>query len=132
MTWEEIVKGELGKPFLWNGRGDDAYDCWGLVMRVYRLLGRPGLVSWSWADEGKGAVAEVLEGEFGSPQWHRTDSPVPGDVATLSGNGRPHHVGVVTPFGILHTTKRHGAVVAKESALKAVGYKMIEYYSWVA
>jgi cell wall-associated NlpC family hydrolase len=29
----------LNKPYKLNGRGPDSYDCWGLVMEVYRRLG---------------------------------------------------------------------------------------------
>jgi len=36
----ELFKGLLGKPFQWDGRGPDGYDCLGLCMEVYRRLGR--------------------------------------------------------------------------------------------
>jgi hypothetical protein len=29
----------LNKPYLRNGRGPDNYDCWGLVMEMYRRMG---------------------------------------------------------------------------------------------
>lgn len=131
-NWGEIVNGELGKPFVWNGRADDAYDCWGLVLRVYRLLGWPNPGDWMAGDEGVACVARIMEREFRGSDWVRVEHPVPGDIAALSTHEKLHHVGVVTPFGIMHTNRRHGVVVAKEAALRAVGYRHVEYFRWAA
>lgn len=133
-NWGEIVNGELGKPFVWGGRSDDAYDCWGLVLRVYRLLGWPNPGDWTSPEDGAAVtacVARVMEREFHGCDWVRVEHPRPGDVAALSTHTKLHHVGVVTPFGVLHTNRRHGVVVAKEAVLKAIGYRTVEYYRWV-
>lgn len=130
-NWGEIVNGELGKPFVWNGRTDAAYDCWGLVLRVYRLLGRPSPGDWTAPDEGVSCVTRIMEREFRGSDWIKVEHPLPGDVAAMSSHEKFHHVGVVTPFGIMHTNRRHGVVVAKEAVLKALGYRTVEYYRWV-
>ena len=133
-NWGEIVNGEIGKPFVWGGRSDDAYDCWGLVLRVYRLLGWPHPGDWASPDEAArtACVADIMEREFRGSDWVRVEHPSPGDVAALSTRTKLHHVGVVTPFGIMHTNRRHGVVVASEATLKALGYKTVEYYRWAA
>lgn len=131
-NWGEIVNGELGKPFKWGGRGSDAYDCWGLVLRVYELLGRQVPRSLTWTSNTPDGVMDELVAELTSSHWERTTTPQPGDIlATGLGLG-VHHVGVVTPFGILHTVKKHGVVVASEPVMRKLGYQHFEYYKWAA
>ena len=129
-NWGEIVNGELGKPFEWGGRGSDAYDCWGLVLRVYELLGWPNPGDWVTPDEGTSCVIRIMEREFRGQDWIKVTHPEPGDVAAMSTHEKLHHVGIVTPFGIMHTNRKHGVVIAKEAVLKALGYRTVEYYRW--
>ena len=131
-NWGEIVNGELGKPFKWGGRGSDAYDCWGLVIRVYELLGRHVPRSLTWTSSSTEAITESHLEALAVSSWERTESPGPGDVVSIGSRLPSHHVGVVTPFGILHTVKKHGVVVTSEAALRSLGYQHIEYYKWVA
>lgn len=131
-NWGEIVNGELGKPFEWGGRGADAYDCWGLVIRVYELLGRPVPRSLTWTSRTPdGVMQEVLE-ELKTTHWEKTLTPAPGDVLALRVGQQVQHVGVVTPFGILHTVRKHGVVVTSEPILRTLGYQHFEYYKWAA
>ena len=134
ITWEALVSGELGKPFQWGGRGEDSYDCWGLILRAYALLGKPAPPSWSPEEEGEAAsrecAAQFLGAEMAGPHWVPTQDPQPGDVVAMGSGGRVHHVGLVTPFGVMHTTRRHGVVIAKPVVLKAAGYTTLEHYRW--
>lgn len=129
-NWGEIVNGELGKPFQWGGRGEDAYDCWGLVIRVYGLLGRPVPRSLTWTSESPEGVMDEMVSELKTRSWEKTENPVPGDILATGLGHRVHHVGVVTPFGILHTVKKHGVVVTSEAVLRSLGYQHFEYYRW--
>jgi hypothetical protein len=73
----------------------------------------------------------MMEGQIATPAWRRLETPEPGAVVALSTHRRIHHVGVCTPFGVLHATKGFGARVESEAILKATGYRRIEYYQWV-
>jgi cell wall-associated NlpC family hydrolase len=74
----------IGTPFEYGGRGPDKYDCWGLVMHLYRSekgIGIPDYISpsdasriaalmigdlhlWEQIEEAKGAVVLFRASEF--------------------------------------------------------------------
>lgn len=118
----------LGIPFEWGGRGPDTYDCWGLVEEALRRLGRTLPVTYMELDQAS-ASARMVD-EVASGRWERAQVPDVGDVAVLSTNRVIHHVGLLLPDGVLHTTERRGAVIQRELLLRAVGYQRVEYYRW--
>lgn len=126
--WPDIVNRLVGTPFLWAGREPGGLDCWGVVREACRLAGKPDLPNWlvDTPDEAAPAMTAVAADHF-----ERTESPTPGDVVALSAGSHIHHVGVLTPFGVLHTTRKLGCCVMDESTLRRFGYNRIEYYRWV-
>lgn len=127
--WIRIINHLVGTPFEWGARGPVAYDCWGLVVEVMRLAGRP--VPGDWTTEDAVSASKIMEGQIASPLWVRThDTPEPLDVVAMSTHRLIHHVGVATPFGILTTTRELGAVHEIESKLRQQGYRRLEYYRW--
>jgi cell wall-associated NlpC family hydrolase len=77
------ARGQLGKPYLWGGRGPDAFDCSGLAMRAY-------------------ASAGITIPRTSQEQWAsgpRVSSPRPGDLVFFAGTdgtpSSPGHVGIV-------------------------------------
>ena len=52
-------------------------------------------------------------------------------MLALSSHRRIHHVGIVTPFGVLHAVPAHGAIIQSVAQLRAAGYQRIEGYRWV-
>lgn len=132
ISWDDIISAELGKRFQFNGRSEDAYDCWGLVLRVYRALDRPFPGDWTADMEGPRTAIKIISREVSGGDWQRVEHPEFGDIAGLSTHARIHHVGVVTPLGILHTTEKHGVVVASPAKLRAIGYKILGYFRWAA
>jgi cell wall-associated NlpC family hydrolase len=130
MDWPTALQQVLGKPFQWGARGPAAYDCWGLVLAARRLLDLPVPEGIDTPDEGLHglAIAEQIE----SGNWVKVLSPQPGDVAAfgMSVVQAPAHVGLVTPFGILHTTKSSKSCIQQVAALKAQGWRRMEFYRW--
>lgn len=137
MGWEPLVKSLIGKPFLWNGRGPEAFDCWGLVEHVLDQRGIPhpcirlSVLAESYA-EATIESSRYMQQHVSDARWQRTDDLEVGAVLALSSHRRIHHVGIVTPFGVLHTTPAHGAILQSVAQLKASGYQRIEGYRWVA
>jgi cell wall-associated NlpC family hydrolase len=133
--WAVVVNRLVGKPFKWSGRGPDAFDCWGLVIEARRSLGLPVGIDWeTWVAEGETPrieSSEMMEVQTRSPTWEVTHTPEPGDIVALSSRHAIHHVGVLTPFGILNSVRGLGATLASPARLKTMGYTRIEYFKWV-
>jgi len=129
MTWEETVRKLVGAPFVWGGRGPDGYDCWGLVRRATEMLGLP--MPPDYTTETPACAVRTISAELHPPAWIKQETGSPGDIVMMSTNRRIHHTGLVTPYGILHTTRGLGAVIMSESGLRAACYQRIEYYRWV-
>lgn len=128
-TWEVVVRGLVGTPFRWKGGGAGGLDCWQLVQEATRRLGLPVPPDYDY--QVISDVEGVIQAEKEAPQWVRQDSPQPGDVVGLSSRERLHHIGILTPYGILHTTRKLGACIMPEASLRSSGYQRIEYYRWV-
>jgi cell wall-associated NlpC family hydrolase len=128
-TWEQVVRGLVGKPFQWQGRGPDGYDCWGLVREALQRLGK--VTPPDFVTETKECATRTLQANLRGHHAVRQETPEPGDVAMLSTRETIHHTGLLTPFGILHTTLELGCCIMSEATLRARGYQRIEYYRWV-
>ena len=88
------VLGEFGKPYIWDAKGPDSYDCSGLVTASLRNVGGPDWRSSHWTGRLWSDLAEVHELEL-----------KPGHLAFyLSGIAAPDHlvdhVEVVLPYGL--------------------------------
>lgn len=134
--WETILSGLIGKPFVINARGPEAYDCWGIVTHVLKELGIEIPMDWCAPDDPSkkeeywAYTMTEIEKQTHENSWTRTDTPVYGNVVAMSRNRIMSHVGILTPFGILHATEKFGVVLSTEKELRDVGYRRIEYYSW--
>jgi cell wall-associated NlpC family hydrolase len=130
VRWLPVVEGLVGKPFQWGARGPDAYDCWGLVTAALQGVGLPVPPDLMKAEDGVKDTTRTLESEIATPLWVRQGTPQPGDVVALSTHRLIHHLGLWTPWGVLHTLERCGAVVNQLTQLRMMGYSRIEFYRW--
>ena len=138
-AWRGLLRfyaqgGLLGAPFAVAGRGPDAWDCWGLCLEALTRLGRP--VPTDLAETA--ARLYQAQGQFfpstavwtqdsyhpadQAQGWHLPAEPRPGDLMALSRNQRLHHVGLITPYGVLHAAIKTGSILQSYSALRASGY----------
>jgi cell wall-associated NlpC family hydrolase len=135
--WIDLINYLVGKPFSWNSRGPDSYDCWGLVLEVRRAIGLPVPHEWStWMTEIAECSVEasaMMEEQLALPlgPWLRVNVPEPGDIVAMSSHKKIHHVGVCTPYGVLNTTRQLGTTLCSFERLRDMGYKRIEFYRWV-
>ena len=115
----------VGKVFKYNGRGPEIYDCWGLVMEIYRRSGieLPDYNSPSaWKD-----IADLMSREL--IRWQQIEEK-PGAVIGLRTNERMHHVGICLPFGkFIHASESKG-MVAIES-IRFWERNIVGYYGFV-
>lgn len=83
----DYVLSQLEKPALWGAKGDDAFDCSGLVTCGIREAGGPDLRLTHNADKLAHETRPLLAEE----------RPIPGDLIFFDGdsNGIAEHVGIV-------------------------------------
>lgn len=133
--WKSIVQpvsqgGLLGAKFVWGGRGPNEFDCWGLVIEIYRRMGIELLDQWQDQVENHLEISKIYEAYSKSPLWLKNDSLLIGSVIALSTHFKIHHIGVLTPWGVMHTTKGIGAIIQDEIALKRSRYKILGSYTY--
>lgn len=98
----------IGKPFVRGGRGPDEYDCYGLVIEIYRRMGKqlPDFVSPGNLE----AVEEIVDRE--SRNWRRVPFETVGAVLSMRINGLRSHVGIILPHSrVLHASENVGVAI---------------------
>lgn len=102
LTW---LQGELGKPYLFNSDGPDAYDCSGLVVAAFRQIGI-SLPHQSLLQSQKGT----------SVDWRAVDVQA-GDLIFYVGSGKTYisHVGIAISSTQWIQSARTGDVVKVSS-----------------
>ena len=118
----------LGKEFHYGGRGPDRFDCYGLVMEVYRRRGivLPEFESCSDPEEIHGSMLQ------GKDHFEQIDHPQPWCIVMLC--VRPpfvSHVGVVLPNRnlFLHTMRAVNVCVER-LASPEWQHRIRGYYRW--
>ena len=134
--WQSLVApqgqgGFLGAPFVWGARGP-AYDCWGLVTAARARLGAPVPDDWGVGNNDTAAAMAVMAREAGNPNWQAValEAMAAGDIVALSSHRRIHHVGLATPWGVLHAARGFGVVLQSLAALRRSGYRLIVPYRY--
>ena len=121
----------IGKPWVYGGRGPDAFDCWGFVQHVQRIQYGVNLpeviVPDSWP-----AVRKLLETHEEHRHWDKVPQPMDGDIVMMARNKVPAHVGVVIEAngskGILHCFDPSGVVYQTFPALRTSGWGGLTFY----
>lgn len=125
----------IGKPYEPGARGPSDFDCWGLLLDVYRRFGitLPELDGISVAS----AIAIHRQIDLSAKEeWDEVEKPFDGAAVALSQRTAYHHVGlaVVTERpGILHAAEGDRVVIETTRALQLRGFKKITYFkhkSW--
>lgn len=94
----------IGLPYEPGGRGPDAYDCWGLALKVWREHFGLQLADYDGIFWGPGRnaadVAAVVARET-QAFWRPVESELPGDGILIRAAGQPLHVAVVVAPGLM-------------------------------
>lgn len=75
------AKQQLGKPYVWNGKGPDNFDCSGLMQYVFRQVTGQNIGSWTVPQESAGTKVSVNQLQ-------------PGDLIFWGNAGATYHVGL--------------------------------------
>jgi len=132
----EWINDYVGVPYVVNGRDRNGWDCWGLVLAVYR--DRLGVELPDWRrPEPFGLVAQVRA--FGEAwrdvqagaQAIELTTPEPLAIALVARTaGAPHHVGVVAGRGVLHCAAVYGGTVWDTTGRFLKSYSGVSWWRW--
>lgn len=116
----------VGLPFRDGGRGPDSYDCWGLVLELFR---RRGIVlhDYCCSSESTAGVARLM-GQ-GRAEWRRLEAPEPGCLVAIRmlDVGWANHCGMCLGEGrFIHAYSEETGVVIDR--LRRWGPRIAGYY----
>lgn len=115
----------LGKPFQFDGRGPDSYDCYGLVMEMLRRDGVEIPDYKNPRDLARVAAMMACEVEY----WRECEKR-PGSVVLLRVGRHISHVGyVLDERRFLHTWEESGGVLVEK--LETWKRRIVGYYEFV-
>lgn len=107
--WVDLI----GRPFLSGGRGPDAFDCYGLLIEVFRRRGRDVMPHNT---PGDGELADFVLATVGA-EWHRIPEPTPGCGLLFRDRGAARHVGIyLGQDRFIHSNSRLGQVAVERLA----------------
>jgi hypothetical protein len=108
-----FVVAQLGKPYVWGGIGPNGYDCSGLIMQAYRLV-------------GIGLPRTTYEQVYAGQPIYDPAQIAPGDLLFTLGSdpgpgGLPGHEGIAIGSGLVIDAPHTGATVQVTSLSSWVG-----------
>jgi hypothetical protein len=103
-------------------------DCYQLVRKASYVLYAKALPN---IQDYAMQPAETIEEYKASRQWKELPGPELGCVVVLGQTQMyAKHVGIWVGPGVLHSTRKYGAVIQDEYQLLASGYSSLRYYKW--
>lgn len=98
----------IGTPFAYRGRGPDTFDCYGLLIEIYRRQGKtiPDLIS---PDEG-GRITAMFANQL--VLW-KESKPIAGSAVVIRLPGNMHVGYMLDHFRMIHTWEKSGGVLVE-------------------
>lgn len=125
----------VGRKYALGGRGPDAFDCWGLLMHVFRDQRGIDLPDWN-----RGAVTRrevIMARQDAGAAFHGGDiasvveHPEDWDVALVERPAGLWHAGLVIGHGVLHASSGHGVVFEPRGRFQdSNGLKYVRFWRW--
>lgn len=120
----------IGKKWVQHARGPVDFDCWGLLIWIYRNRYSTELPDVPGADFK--AFARILNAELKNPtQWTEVKTPFEGCGVALGGTEFYHHVGIwldVDGGLVLHSASLKNITAQSLRGLKNSGMQRIAFY----
>lgn len=112
-----MIQDLIGKKYLHNGRGPEAYDCYGLVIEIARRMGKT-VKDITTCDR------KEIERQGSTLGLKKIDSPREWCVVEIVGSDGELHLGVVLPGlkQMIHSVYGHGVIVSPLCAYRARGF----------
>ena len=106
----------IGKPFKDRGRGEDGYDCWGLVLEVFKRYGI-NLPDFDISAYAHKMVAKKVDEEKNKSCWKKLDKPEVPSICIFGKGGFVHHLGVYIGNGkFIHSLIGKGVQIDRLSS----------------
>lgn len=124
----------LGKKWASGGRGPDKFDCWGILMDIYKkqlgvdIESYPGVESCGFKE-----TAKMFNNGMNGSKWVEINKPKDICAVGLSRNKRIHHVGVYADVDggkIVHIQKGGGCAAQSIIQMKAQGWRTFRYFTY--
>lgn len=109
----------VGKLYVPFGRGPDAFDCWGLVMQIYKDQGIE-LNDYAYVSpEDIEKNEAIFNAEGATGDWHHSKYPDSGDLVVFNIAGYPVHVGImINNRQFIHAHKSCGVAVESVNSIR--------------
>jgi len=119
----------IGRPYRFGGRGPE-YDCYGLVMAVYRA--HHGIDLPDWIDIERSDLigrAGQIQDVVTSGTWTRVEHAEGSCFVMCYRKRAAYHMGLFYDGGVIHCTESHG-VVYEPLARFIPQYPLVEFGRW--
>lgn len=120
----------IGKKWVQHARGPDEFDCWGLLIWVYRKRYGVELPDVPGADLK--TFFRLMNAEFKAPTvWTEVKKPFEGCGVALGGTEFYHHVGLwldVDGGLVLHSASQKNITAQSLRGLQASGMRRFAFY----
>ena len=117
----------VGTPFRYGGRGPTHFDCYGLVLEMFKRAGVENVPDYGSAEDIGRIAAMMNSAEL---QWKKLDSPRPGALVFVRIGRFNAHVGFCLDGNrMIHTWERSGGVVIER--LETWRRQIVGYYEYV-
>ena len=121
----------MGRPYEIGARGPDSFDCWGLLVEVYRAqfgIDLPNLNGIT----ASAALTISREIDLQSrEEWEEVERPFDGAAVAMSQRKAFHHVGVFVIADsprILHAMEGDRVILETVRSLRSRGFRRISYF----
>lgn len=129
MTVTDYSLSLLGRPWLSGARGPDAFDCWGLLVEVYR---KGGIALPLYPNiDAKNTLAVARKVSEGVSEWTQLAEPEHLCAVGLSAGRHIHHVGLwlaTEGGGVLHSASGRGVTFQSIMSLRGIGLTNLTFY----
>jgi cell wall-associated NlpC family hydrolase len=115
----------IGAPFVYGGRGPTAFDCYGLIMEIYKGQG-VNLPDYA-SPKDQAAISAIFGNQL--PLWEEVPR-APGTVALMRMGRLISHCGyMLDNERMIHTIESTGGVTVQR--LDVWGQRLIGFYKYV-
>jgi len=125
----------VGLPWVAYATGPDAYDCWGLVVKVMQEhYGRSLARHLETTTNDRRAIHRTVAVEIATGQWEKLEAPKDASIVLLSLSKKFHHIGIWLDIDgglLLHSFEGSGVCLSSYSQLVDSGFKRIEFWQKV-
>ncbi len=128
----EYCQAQLGKPWVSGARGPEEFDCWGLLVSIYKeVLGHQLDPHFGVDAKNIREVLRTVDSEI--PRWVEIPRPRHLCAVGMSTGRHVAHVGVWLDHedgGVIHAASGRGVTFQSRISLRGIGINNLTFYSY--